>query len=151
MHLKVGDVIRWHDFPYPKAGIIKPRWFIYLGRSSTLTPPVFLYFCTTTTQLQHFIVGGDRSNHACRRFDVRQFSIFEEDCILDYDEEIYALLEDKFIKCKTNIEIKGTLDKDTIRNIYKQYLKSDVCSRMLLIDLHESFNRDGITELKRPK
>ena len=151
MYLKVGDVIRWHDFPYPKAGNIKPRWFIYLGRSSTLTPPVFVYFCTTTTQLQHFNIGGDRSNHAVRRFDVRQFSVFEEDCILDYDEDIYNLQEDKLLKCEANITIKDRLDKETMRSIYNNYLKSDVCSRMQLLDLHESFNRDDITGLKRPK
>ena len=150
MHLKVGDVIRWNDFPYRRSGEIKPRWFIYLGRSSFITTPTYLYFCTTTTQLQHYAVGGQRSNHACKRFDVCQFPMFEENCILDYDQDIYDLLEDKFIKCKANIDIKGSLDSDTMRNIYKQYLKSDTCSPIILNDLHDSFNRDGITGLKRP-
>lgn len=149
MRLKVGDVIRWNDFPYPKEGEIKPRWFIYLGRSSNITHPIFLYFCTTTTQLQYFNAGGNRAHHTLKRFDVRQFSIFEENCILDYEEGIYDnLTEDKFIKCEANIEMKGSLDSDTMRNIYKQYLKSDICSRKILIDLHESFNQDGITGLK---
>jgi hypothetical protein len=150
LHLKIGDVIWWHNFPYQKAGNTKPRWFIYLGRSSLITSPVFLYLCTTTTQLQHFESSGNRSNHACKRFNVNQFPIFQQDCILDYDEDVYTLLEEKLIEFKANIEIKGTLDKDTMRNIYKQFLRSDVCSLMMLIDLHDSFNRDGITGLKRP-
>lgn len=150
MHLKVGDVIRWNDFPYQRAGEIKPRWFIYLGRSSIISTPTYLCFCTTTTQLQHFNSGGDRSHHAIKRFDVRQFPMFEENCILDYDEDIYDLPEDKFIMCKANIDIKGSLDSDTMRNIYKQFLKSDVCSKIIMIDIHNSFNQDGITGLRRP-
>jgi len=142
--------IGWNVFPDQRAGGIKPRWFIYLGQSSIIIPPIFLYFCTTTTQLQHFNSGGDRSHHTIKRFDVRQFHMFEENCILDYDEDIYDLLEDKFIKCKANIDIKGSLDSDTMRNIYKQYLKSGNCSPMILNDLHDSFNRDDITGLKRP-
>jgi hypothetical protein len=44
LHLTVGEVIRWDDFPYPRSGKQKARWFIYLGRSTTLSFPVLRIF-----------------------------------------------------------------------------------------------------------
>lgn len=151
MCLTVGDVIRWDNFPYPKAGDVKARWFIYLGRTSVLQSPVFAYLCTTTTQIDKFAAGGERANHAYRKFDSKQFSIFETDCILDFDEEIYTVDIAVVERCQHNIETKGKLDVETMRNIYKQFNRPGVLSRITMIDIHESYNRDGIEGLKKPK
>lgn len=150
MQFTVGDVIRWNNFPYPKFGDIKPRWFIYLGRTSIVSSPVFTYLCTTTTQKQHFATGGSRVGHAYRKFDKRQFPFFEEDCILDFDEDLHPARLDIMDKSTKDIEFKGRLDQDTMRNIFKQYSRPGVVSRAIMLDIHCSFNHDGITGLKKP-
>jgi hypothetical protein len=151
LHLNVGDVILWHDFPYPKSGDIKDRWFIYLGRTPIFSMPVFAFLCTTTTQAQHFAPGGDRSSHSYKRFDVCSFPQFEQDCILDYDEELHSVTEETVDRCQAQIEHRGQLDKNTMRNIYKQYSRPGVVSPIILRDIASSFNQDGIEGLKRPK
>ena len=151
MHLTVGDVIRWDRFPYPKSGEIKARWFIYLGRTSLLATPVFAYLCTTTTQTAEFAPGQARGNHACRRFEARLFPAFAQDCILDFDEELHTVTEDMLDSCLERIVVKGRLDVETMRNIYKQFFRPGVVSRAVMRDVHDSFNRDGITGLKMPK
>lgn len=137
-------------YPYPRDGSVKGRWFIYLGKTSIFSTPTFAYLCTTTTQLEHFADGGDRRNHAFKRFDVRQFKMFESDCILDYNEDLHEVPEANIEKCADQIEIKGHLDNDTMRNIYKQFARPGVVSRIVMLDIHDSFNRDGITNLKKP-
>jgi hypothetical protein len=151
LHLTVGDVIRWNDFPYPRDGSVKSRWFIYLGHTAIFTTPTFAYLCTTTAKVEHFNASGKRANHAIKRFDAKQFLMFERDCILDYDEELYDIQEDILGKCKDRIEIKGRLDENTLRNIYKQFSRADVISPVQMRDIYESFNRAGITNLKKPK
>ncbi len=150
MHLNVGDVIWWNEFPYPKDGGIKARWFIYLGRSSVFHAPIFTYLCTTTTQIEKFESGGPRTGHASKRFDIKNFPVFDRECVLDFDEELYEINENIIDRHRFNIEIKGSLDENTMRNIYKQLLRSGICSKVILRDIHESYNRDGITGLKRP-
>lgn len=151
MQFTVGDVIRWDRFPYPKSGEIKARWFIYLGRTSAFSTPVFAYLCTTTTQNAEFEPGAARGNHACRRFEARLFPAFEQDCIVDFDEEIHTVTQGALDSCQEQIVLKGRLDNDTMRNIYKQFSRPGVVSKAVLRDIQDSFNRDGITGLKRPK
>ena len=151
MHLTVGDVIRWNDYPYPNDGPEKARWFIYLGRTSIATTPTFAYLCTTTTKREKFNPGGPRSGHAHKIFDVRQFPIFDEDCILDYDEDLHVVSMEDLTRHEYHIEVKGRLDEETLRNIYKQYFRSVVVSKIQMIDIHSSFNLDGIEGLKKPK
>jgi hypothetical protein len=107
--------------------------------------------CTTTTQIQNFDPGGKRQNHNIRRFDVRQFPVFDEDCVLDFDEEIHTVVESKLQECWGSIEIKGRLDNETLRNIYNLFCKSEVVSLKTMLDIHDSFNHDGLTGLKKPK
>ena len=144
MRLTVGNVIRWDNFPYPRDGNIKPRWFIYLGRASIVAMPVFAYLCTTTTQTRRFEQGNARANHAYKRFNIKQFPMFEQDCILDFDEDLHDVTEDTLETCKDHIEIKGTLDQDTMRSIYKQFARPGVVSKIILLDIRDSYNRDGI-------
>jgi len=149
--LKVGDVIRWDNFPYPRDNDVKPRWFIYLGRTSIFKVPVFSLLCTTTTQFHHFEPGGTRSNHAYRLFSVKEFRLFDKDCILDFEEDLHDISQDILERCSDQIQIKGRLDENTMRSIYKQFSRPGVVSKVILIDIYDSFNRDGITGLKKPK
>lgn len=151
MQLSIGDVIRWDFYPYPKTGNIKARWFIYLGRTSAAATPIFAFLCTTTTQTADFEPGGKRANHDIRRFDVSNFKMFEQACVLDFDEEIHTVPQTAVDSRVGQIEHKGRLDKETMRNVYKRFMKSGTISKRVLADIHESFTRDEITGLKKPK
>jgi len=121
-----------------------------LGRSAVFHTPIFTYLCTTTTQIEKFESGGPRAGHAFKRFDIKNFPVFDRECVLDFDEELYEIDETAIVRHHSDIEIKGSLDENTVRNIYKQLLRSGICSKVILRDIHESYNRAGITGLKRP-
>jgi len=152
LNFNVGDIFKWNNFPDPRIGTtIKPRWFIYLGETGYLSQIQFLYLSTTTTQIQDFQPGGKRSSHDKFTFKKSNFPFFEEDCIIDFDEQIFSVPKTKIQEKKDDIEMMGNLNIDMLRMIYKRLLKSPYCAPMVLNDIHESFNRAGITQLKKPK
>lgn len=114
--------------------------------------PIFAFLCTTTSQISDFDLGGKRGNHDIRRFDVSSnFKIFDEPCVLDFDEEIHSVTQEVIDSCAGQIDSKGRLDTETMRSIYNRFMKSGTISKRVLIDIHDSFNRDGIMGLKKPK
>jgi len=148
--LDVGTVFRWKDFPEPRSGEVKARWFIYLGDSGLFSQVLIAYLCTTTTQIHHFKAGGNRSTHDHHLFRKSPDSPFEEDCILDFDERPHALAKST-LENNSDIESKGKLNEQTLRMIYNRILKSRFYSKIILRDIHESFNKTGIAGLKKPK
>ena len=70
---------------------------------------------------------------------------------MDFEEEIHDIPESIIERCEAQIEIRGRLDVNTMRNIFKQLSRSGVVSAIVLRDIIESFNRDGITGLKKSK
>lgn len=148
---EIGSVFRWDNFPSPRVGPpgIKPRWFIYLGQSDIFSQVVFAHFCTTTTQTQHFAPGGSRQNHDKIKF-AKGSSPFDEDCFLDCDEPPYTDSLQK-LENEENIEVKGILPEQTMRQIYNRLLLSNDYSYAVLCDIHRSFNMSGISGLKKPK
>ncbi len=152
MTLEVGTVFRWDHFPLPRyGGETKPRWFIYLGETGPFSQIAIIYLATTTTQKDHFEVGGDRYRHDFLRFERKQYPVFEEDCILDFDDAPYSIEKDSFLKAKDDITKQGTLREETLRMIYKRFLLSGSCSKMVMNDIHNSYNKAGIKGLKKPK
>ena len=116
MTLDIGTIFRWDNFPLPRyGGETKPRWFIYLGETGPFSQIAIIYLATTTTQKAHFETNGDRCHHDFFRFEARQFSEFEEDCILDFNEAPYPIEKDKFLKAQCDITNKGTLKEETMR------------------------------------
>jgi hypothetical protein len=148
--LDVGTVFRWKDFPGPRGGGVKARWFIYLGDSGYFSQVLLAYICTTTTQIQHFQLGGDRSSHDHFIFKKWPSSPFEDDCILDFDEPPHTPRE-SILEKNPSIEEKGKLDEQALRMIYNRLCRSNAYSKIILRDIHESFNKAGIIGLKRPK
>lgn len=152
MNLEVGTLLRWNHFPWPRYGTeIKPRWFICLGETGPFSQISFIYLATTTTQIEHFQPGGTRTGHNKFKFETRQFAFFDDDCILDYDDPPYAIKKQDLLNHLADLEVKGKLNEQTLRMIYNNLLKSDSYSKMVLLDLHNSFNNAGITGLKKPK
>jgi len=148
--LNVGTVFRWKDFPDPRDGGVKARWFIYLGDSGYLSQVLIAYPCTTTSQINHFQDGGDRRSHDHYLFKKSPKSPFEEDCILDFDEPPHTPRKSS-LENNLSIEEKGELDEQTLRMIYNRVCRSRTYSKVILMDIHESFNKAGITGLKKPK
>ncbi len=152
MTLEIGTVFRWDNFLLPRYGDeTKARWFIYLGETSPFAQIAGIYLVTTTTQQDHFQHGGDRAGHSRFMFSLQQFPVFGEDCILDFDDPPYSIEKARFVDKQNDISVKGKLKEDTMRMIYNKFLQADSCSKMILLDIHNSFNNAGIAGLKKPK
>lgn len=126
---------------------------MYLGKTPITSSPVFVLLCTTTTKLHYYERGGERSSHAFVRFRGGEFG-FESDCVLDLDGSFYAdIKETVFMKYKDqgDIEIKGNLIEQKLREIYNQILSSRMIPKRIKKDIHNSFNMAGITSLKKPR
>ena len=146
--MKAGDVFRWVNFPYPQIGTeIKPRWFIYLGNSPSYLTPIIAYLCTTTTSLMDFEKGGRREGHKYYRFGKGKYP-FEEECVLDFYERPFSFSKQE-LETNKDIEIRGSLDDGTIREIYEGIYHSSYYSRQEKIDIHDSLNLIGITGLRK--
>ncbi len=148
--MKAGTVIRWENFPDARIveGELKARWFVHLGRSTALVDPVFLHLSTTTTQLHHFQKGGDRAKHAfC--FLKASDTPFDQDCVIDLFEPPYSFTEE-VLTGNTNIEFRGELTEQYLRQIYACVLRSPYFSRKVILDIHRSLNDIGVTGLKLP-
>ncbi len=142
-----GAVIKWKDFPDRIDGEIKPRWFVYLGCTDSLSRPVLAYICTTTTQKRHYKPGGKRSYHNFISINKNLYG-FDEDCVLDLD--LYYTKNNEIIINNKNIEIKGEISKEIIIQIYNKILNSRFYSNKIKNDIHYCFNNIGITNLRKP-
>jgi len=146
---KVGTVFKWKQYPYPHDNILKDRWFVYLGESSILDEhTIFAYICTTTTQLQHYEPNGDRASHDFIKFEKGKYD-FNKTCILDlfFKES----LEKSKLENSQEIEFKFFLDKETMKRIYNKIYISKHFSKKEKRRIYESYNRNGITGIKKPK
>jgi len=150
--LQVGTVFKWEHFPFPRySDETKPRWFIYLSETGPFAQIAWVYLCTTTTQTDRFQIGGSRAGHSYFKFEVRQFSLFEKDCIVDFDDPPHSIKKAQLLNKHCDISIKGRLKEETMRMIYNRFLQSGACAKKILLDIHDSFNREGISGLKKPK
>ena len=148
--MTAGTVIRWNNFPESRIveGEPKSRWFVHLGKSSALINPVFFHLSTTTTQLHHFEKGGDRAKHPFCLLRASDTS-FDQDCIVDLYEPPYSFTEE-LLTGNADIEFKGGLTEQYLRQIYARVLRSPYFSKKVILDIHRSFNDIGITGLKLP-
>lgn len=148
--MKPGTVFKWNNFPYPKfGGKIKARWFIYLGDTGLLSSPIIAHLCTTTTTLEDFKPMGKRATHRFFLFTKVKYPFFDQDCILDYDEEPYPE-EKNSLLTNTSIEMKGELDNACLKTIYYGIWKSSYYPPKIVLDIHSSLNQIGIAGLKKP-
>jgi hypothetical protein len=148
--LKPGTVFKWKNFPYPRIGYeIKPRWFICLGDTGIFSTPILVHFCTTTTSIEDFRPGGNRASHHYLKFERKNHSCFDADCILDFDEPPFPESQGA-LEANKDIEIRGELNKESMKMIYKGILKSQHYSARIKLDIHASLNRIGITGLMKP-
>lgn len=148
--MDAGTVFRWNNFPDPRYGTeIKARWFICLGDSGPFAVTITVYLCTTTTQIEKYQAGGPRHGHDHHVLKASP-QLFDADCVIDFEEAPYAKAEQEILG-NPDIEIKGRLDEQTLRMIWNRIVRSDRYSLKILHDIHASYNRIGITGIKKPK
>ena len=104
---------------------------------------------TTTSRIYHYEEEGARKNHNYYRFEAGSFG-FVKESILDLDS-YYDIDKKDFEECKEDITEKGKLPEDILRNIYNLILQSKNISMKVKQDIHDNYNREGITGLKKPK
>ena len=152
MKIDVGTVLRWDNFPLARFGQRdKARWLICLGMTGKFAQIAVVYCSTTTTQIHDFSHSGRRCNHSHFIFRVNQFPLFDEDCAIDFDERPYPIDPTTLSIHSADIETKGCLPEETMRMIYNRFLKSSAVSPIEMGDIHDSYNKVGITGLKRKK
>ena len=145
MNLDIGDIFTWENFPYPISGGIKRIWFIYFGDGGSSSEYVYIF--TTTTNM-------DRKNEDSILFKKGEYS-FESDCILNvghnhYSQNITKVHIRKHIE-DGNINKKGKLQINKIREIYNKVSKSKIINYKDKTAIHNALNMAGITNLESPK
>ncbi len=140
--MKPGTVFKWNNFPVPQfGGPQKPRWFIYLGGTGYFITPEQAHFSTTTTSDIH-----NKTGYVFKAED----SIFEQDCILNRDERPYTRLKSE-LENNPDIEIKGQLSNQQMKDIYNLISLSKQYSKKIKWDIYNSLNMEGITGLRKPR
>jgi|GEM_PF-1473369 hypothetical protein len=125
-----------------------PRWLLYLGKSGSFDYPVVVYVFSSTTQLYHFIAGGDKENSPYRKYVKGRYG-FTEDCVICFDDIIDYLTE-KDLEVYEPICI-DKFDNDELRNVYNCILKSNKVKQIAKIDIHTNLSKKGIKNLEMPK
>jgi hypothetical protein len=148
--MKVGTVFIWRDFPFQRDGIVKDRYFIYLGKSRDPDNPIMVFLFTATSQVHYYEEWGSRTGHNYIKFKSGQYC-FTEDCIVDVDSIYNNLKETDFLNHTEDIEEKTVLTEFTLKRIYNLILKSKYISMKIKQDIHTNYNFDGITGLKNPR
>jgi hypothetical protein len=151
MQFSVGDIFCWDNFPdiADQTSKIKPRLFIYLGKTSSFQTPVILYICTTTTQCQHYESGEDRFTNSFIRLPKGEGGLLY-DSILDLTMSFYDMELGRIDSCASDIRTIGHLKSDRLRQIYKEIVSSRRISKMQKRDIRDCFSNAGITGLKAP-
>jgi hypothetical protein len=80
---------------------------------------------------------------------VKKFKLLTSDCYIDYEERPHVIAKSKVEK-NADIEPLGELDEKTLKEIYNGIIKSSKYSPVIRLDIYNSFDRDGITDLKKP-
>lgn len=147
----VGSVFTWKKFPYfdDPNSIAKTRWFVYLGRMPITVSPVFVFLCTTTTQLSHYENGGDRYNNPHITYHAGDYG-FEKDSVLDARWGFFDnITEDSFKQCIEDMEKRGQLPIHELQRIFPLFCNSGRIPRIILRDIRNSLINSGVSGLQK--
>lgn len=153
MTLPVGTVLKYNDYPHGDDGIVKPYWFVVMGRTSLLHQPQYYFFFKTTTQYKYYKTGGERINSHHKLLTCDVYTCFERDCYLDFDLPVFdrhTIEEVETLISSGKIEIKGRLEKILIE-LYHLSIKGTGAPFKVKELFHSSFNTDGLTGLNKPQ
>jgi hypothetical protein len=153
MTFEVGRIYLWKNFPTPRHGEIKNNWFLFLGQTSYGAPQLFLFFQRTTSQVQKYLPGNERSNSNHLKLSVKNTPELEleTDSILDFTEPIYNILPEKIAEHSDNIQPKGKIKEHILKDIFNRIMKNPAIPQNIKKDIQNSFNLAGISGLKTAK
>src|SRR4030042_2343658 len=108
--MQVGQVILGRNFRSPQfGGPEKPRWFICIGHTSRITPPILFYLHSTTR----------KSRIGPKLFlSKMKYSFFKFDCYFYFNEKSYTCSGEE-LRNNHNISNVGNLEIDHIVKIYE--------------------------------
>jgi len=146
-----GDVVRWINYPFQKDGPPKPRWLICLGTMKTFGQESQLFLSTTTTQLSYYESGGKREKNPKAIIKRSALPFFESDCIIDFlIDEPRPFFESLIIKNHPNIEFKGKIPNEPMREIFNSLVRSGVVNKKIAQILRQSLIDAGYSGLAKP-
>ena len=146
--MRIGEIFRWRDFPHQLYGDVKPRYFIYMGKTNFEIDPSFAYLYTTTGKLEYYTGDGKRANNSHLIFRKDEYC-FTSDCVLDVDMGLHEIELSEIDNNESSIDLLARLTEEKIIEIYNYILGSSI-AKIKKIDIHSSLNLSGITGLKRP-
>lgn len=154
MTLPVGTVIKYIDYPHGKDGVIKPYWFVIMGRTSVFDEPQIYFMFKITSRIQYYEKTiGDRRLNVHKIIECKNYTFFDCDCCIDYDFAVISKHNVDEIKALINsgkIEVKGRLDP-ILSELYNLSLKGSGTSFKIKEMLHSSFILDGIDKVNKPQ
>jgi hypothetical protein len=118
--LKAGDIFTWQNYPLYTDELKSQRWLLYLGNN---TIQAMVYQITTTTQLQHYTEGGNRTKHNYFIIPVGIGGLVKES-VLDLTKYFEQIPESLFNKFKADIKKTGSLNQEYI-NRFVKHLRTD--------------------------
>jgi len=154
MTLPVGTVIKYNAYPLGNDGIIKPYWFIIMGRTSIVHQPQHYLMFKTTAQLNYYDkTTGIRKNNAHKILECKHHTCFERDCCIDFDLTVFdrhTIPEIRGFINTGKVEVRGQFNS-ILLELYHLSIKGKGASLELKKLFHSSFNTDGYTGLNIPK
>ena len=140
----LGDVLHWKKFPLQHDGVIKDRYFIFLGKNSCYSYQVNFYTVTPTTQIQHYARYNSREDIQHITISAGKFGL-PRDSIIDIDTWFTEFHDNTLLESNQNISVVGTLDPEMLVRIYHLILKSTRrVSLKVKQDIYECYMQAGI-------
>lgn len=146
MDLEIGQVFIWHDFPFIRDGLSeeKNRWFIYLGRGSTLDTPLYIYMITPTSQDKFYKSGGTRYNNNYIEIKAGIGGLLK-DSYIDFTMNFYSdIPKSSFDTFDSFLEKQKKLPQDQSVRIYNKILVDKHIIRKIKKNIYESYIREKI-------
>lgn len=134
--MKVGEVYRTSK-PFTSTGFdAKERYFIYLGRTSILDSPIYLFSCTTTTRLENY----KGKENVCVYFDYSK-ELFTQSCLICLDNVFDNMTKTEFESYEP--KLVGTINLEKLREIKQKLENADIMPKVKK-DIFNSFVLDNI-------
>jgi hypothetical protein len=146
----IGDVLIWDDFPYPKHGPPKPRWFILLGDSCDFNGNTGYIYLLSPSKLvdQHILRYSKKADYKYMIFNKNEYG-FKKRCLIDNKTGFYDDFLNSELINNQDVKITGNIDNNGLKNIYNEILKEhEDISPIVLSNIKSCFtNYCGIKDL----
>ncbi len=121
----IGDILIWDDFPYPKHGPPKPRWFILLGDSCNFNGDVGYVYLISPSKLvdQHILRYCEETDYKYMIFNKNDYG-FKKKCLIDNKTGFYDDFFNNELIGNQDVKITGNIENEGLEIIYNKILKN---------------------------